>query len=281
MSEPMCDDVGAFADGELSTEQAEAFRRHLATCAECQADLRDLMMVQATTDVHAAALRAEPATAPVAHRAPATTGERAPAQVISLAWYRRRSVQAAGAVTALAAAAAIALLVRGEAPVTLAMAPTRTLEARLGYAGADRFRPYDVLRDRAAPHEQVPAQALATLEKRGDTHGVAAGYLLEGEPARAAEYLARAPSDARAEIDRAVVALLEHRPAEALATLDAVLREQPTLAPALWDRALALRDLGRAPEAAAAFDRVAALGEPGWSEEARNRAQALRAPSLE
>ncbi|TMQ19527.1 MAG: CHAT domain-containing protein, partial [Deltaproteobacteria bacterium] len=51
----------------------------------------------------------------------------------------------------------------------------------------------------------------------------------------------------------------------------------PTLAPARWNRALALQALDLSLTAAAALDVVAARGEPGWSEEARTRAGALHA----
>ena len=44
---------------------------------------------------------------------------------------------------------------------------------------------------------------------------------------------------------------------------------------ALWNRALALRDLGLALAAAEAFEAVAALHEPGWADEARAHAQQL------
>jgi hypothetical protein len=48
------------------------------------------------------------------------------------------------------------------------------------------------------------------------------------------------------------------------------------MAQALWNRALALAGLDLPLSAANVFDAVAALGEPGWSAEARGRAAALR-----
>jgi hypothetical protein len=259
-----CDQVGAFADGELSPAEAEAFREHLAGCASCQADLRDLMMLKAVEPAGAAA--------------------QAPAPVISLAWYRKARTWVAGT-TLLAAAAAIVLIVRAgsQPPVLLAQASTRAVEERISYGPADRWRPYDVMRGGGAG-ESVSAGALAKLEDKGDLHGVAAGYLLSANSARAGEYLSRAGDDPSASLrtgfdvksDRAVVALMEHRPADALALCDEVLAKWPRHPQALWNRALALRDLNRNAEAADAFDKVAALGESGWSEEAKKRAEALR-----
>jgi hypothetical protein len=251
-----CEQVGAFADGELSPAEADAFREHLAGCASCQADLRDLMMLKAVEPARAAA--------------------QAPAPVISLAWYRKARTWVAGT-TLLAAAAAVVLIVRAgsQPPVLLAQASTRAVEERISYGPADRWRPYDVMRGGGAG-ESVSAGTLAKLENKGDLHGVAAGYLLSANSARAGEYLSRAGDDFDVKSDRAVVALLEHRPADALALCDEVLAKWPRHPQALWNRALALRDLGRNGEAADAFDKVAALGESGWSDEAKKRAEALR-----
>jgi len=252
-----CEQVGAFADGDLAPDEAEAFRAHLAGCAQCQADLRDLMMLEAV----------EPAPARAAV---------APAPLVSLAWYRRPRTYVAAS-SLVAAAAGLILLVRAstQPPVLLAQAPSRALEARVSYGPADRWRPYDVMRG-GAGGEAISTGTLAKLEGRGDLHGVAAGYLLQSNAARAAEYLQRSGDDFDVKADRAVVALLEHRPADALALCDEVLSKWPRHPQALWNRALALRDLDRRDEAARAFDQVAALGESGWSDEAKKRAASLR-----
>lgn len=42
---PLCDSVHAFADGELSPAEAEQFSVHLASCANCQAELGDIMQL--------------------------------------------------------------------------------------------------------------------------------------------------------------------------------------------------------------------------------------------
>jgi hypothetical protein len=40
-----CDRLQAFADGELASAEGSSFGRHVASCAVCQADLRDLLLL--------------------------------------------------------------------------------------------------------------------------------------------------------------------------------------------------------------------------------------------
>jgi hypothetical protein len=75
--------------------------------------------------------------------------------------------------------------------------------------------------------------------------------------------------------DRAALALADHQSERALAMTDAALAQRPGHPAALWNRALALRDLGLSRSSAAAFREVARLGEPGWAEEARQRASTV------
>ena len=42
-----CGDLVAFADGELSTDRAAAFREHLRTCEACTAGLPEAMAISA------------------------------------------------------------------------------------------------------------------------------------------------------------------------------------------------------------------------------------------
>jgi anti-sigma factor RsiW len=46
MSQP-CSDLVGFADGELDSERASAFRRHLGSCAACQVDLIEAVQLGA------------------------------------------------------------------------------------------------------------------------------------------------------------------------------------------------------------------------------------------
>lgn len=243
----------ALADGELTGAAADAARDHLAICAVCRAELADVLQLEAVT---------------------AGRG----AQVISLAWYRQRKVQVAAAGLAAAAAVVVYLAIPPRAPVApqvavaVALAPGRMTEARLAWSGAAGWRKYDVPRAAEAPHESVALMAIAELDKRGDVHGVGVLELLNGERRQAAAYLERAGESVNVLADRAALALADRQPERALALADAALAKQANHGPALWNRALALRDLGLQRASAAAFREVAKLGEPGWSDEARERA---------
>jgi cellulose synthase operon protein C len=249
----------AFADGELTGESADAVRDHLATCEACQAELAEVLQLDAVV------------------------ADRKVAGVISLAWYRRRHLQIAG--IALAAAAGVAIYVALPQPgtpaepqqVAVALAPRRVVEARLAWRGASDYRAYDVPRAGEPPHESIAMRTLADLEARGDLHGVGALALLNGERRRAADYLERAGDTADAISDRAALALADNQPERALAFSDAALAKAAGHGPALWNRALALRDLGLSRTAAATFRKIAGRGEPGWAVEAQQRAASLDA----
>lgn len=269
------DQVHAFADGELSPEEADAFRVHLGTCAQCQADLDDILQLQSLGGRLADA-EAKQAAAPP--RRDATPG-----RAFRPAWSRRRALAAVALTGSLAAVFALVVLRTPDstdvtvAGTQVAMAPTRSLEARLSWGDASKHRPYGVLRSGdERPKEMVPLQTLAKLESAGDVHGLATGHLLRGEREQAAEYLQRAPSSPDVDSDRAVVALAKGELEEALILLDGVLEKHPEHPQALWNRALVLRELGLDALAAEAFDAVASLREEGWAEEAKERAAALR-----
>jgi hypothetical protein len=271
--------IAPYVDGELGADEAEAFALHLASCAACRAQLHDALQLVAVEARAAGA--GERLAAPTAadEDAPGSEGV-APgrlADVVPITRRRRTPIIIVGAVLAVAAVAvAVLAWPRSQPPqIALATAPTRALEGRIAYAPADRHRPYAIVRG-AATAEQIPLDALAGLERRGDPHGVAAGYLLLGDPARAETYLAKATGpDAAA--DRALVELTAGRAEAALIALDRVLASAPRHPQALWNRALALRDLGLPRMAVQAFEAVAALGEPGWADEARQRARVLAA----
>ena len=245
----------ALADGELTGIAADAARDHLASCAVCQAELSDVLQLEAV----------------VAGRG---------AQVISLAWYRQRKLQVAAA--AVAAAAAVVVYISLPPPrapvepgVAVALAADRMTEARLAWPGAASYRAYNVLRAAEAPHERIDLMAIAQLDKRGDVHGVGVLELLNGERRQAAGYLERAGDSPDVLADRAALALADHQPERALALADAALAGRAGHPAALWNRALALRDLGLSRSSAVAFREVGKLGEPGWAEEARQRASTV------
>jgi hypothetical protein len=114
------------------------------------------------------------------------------------------------------------------------------------------------------------------MEKQGDLRGLAAVYLLQGAPDLASSYLERAGDSPEVFNDRAVIALAKGDAAGALTLLDQAFQRQPRAAQALWNRGLALRELELWASSAEAFEAVTAQGEPGWADEARARAQAMR-----
>jgi cellulose synthase operon protein C len=300
MTEPcpqLYDRLAPYVDGELDAADAEAYALHLAGCAECRAGLHDalqLVALEARAGANAVAAggragdRAESkrvaggsaagfraSSKQAAQVAPRTTRERA------RRWSVRTRIAIAMAAVAGVVLVAIGIIGRGgpvapEAPIVLATAEVRTVEGRIAYGGADHHRRYGVARTGSAPPaDAIPLPTLARLEERGDLHGVAAAYLLLGDPARAHAYLERAPASNDVAADRAFVLLAGGKPAEALVALDGVLEKAPRHPQALWNRALALRDLGLVRLASEAFAAVAEIGERGWADEARERAKAV------
>lgn len=153
----------------------------------------------------------------------------------------------------------------------LAAGPTRAIDARLASPALNRARP---LGRAAAP---VSLATLAALESRGDARALAEAQLVAGRAADAARSLTRAAhDDGDTELDRAAIALALGNADEALHAADAALARTPNRPAAAWNRALALVALELPLAAANSFDRVAAAGERGWSDEARARARSLR-----
>jgi tetratricopeptide (TPR) repeat protein len=243
MMSPPCDKLDRYVDGELGDDERQAFAEHLGACARCQMDLGEALQLRAL-EVGA---RATPMKSLHGRRRGAWAGIAAAAAAAAamLAWYMTRP--------------------RVPEPARIATAAVRTIEGRTSYAPADRHRRYGVPRSATGAGETVPLSVLAELERRGDLHGVAAAFL------------ARAPASVDVDADRALLVLEDGRTEEALVALDAVLAIRPGHAQAAWNRALALRDLGLSSSAAGAFAAVAAAGEPGWADEARERARALAA----
>src|SRR5512141_2356795 len=61
MGDDIHDLVHAFADGELEPAEADAFREHLGTCERCQAELDDILQLQALSGRLAAEAKQAPA----------------------------------------------------------------------------------------------------------------------------------------------------------------------------------------------------------------------------
>ncbi|NBD07417.1 MULTISPECIES: zf-HC2 domain-containing protein [Corallococcus] len=269
-----CTRLHLFMDGELSESDAEGFRNHLPRCAACEGGLRDLLQLELLA---ARALGVGAAEQPASNPG---------GNVVALgAWVRRN----ARVVAPLALAASLCAIVvprmmpvaQVPAVVFLENQSTRELEARLSDPRADQWRRYSPMRGGAEGTEAVqaplPLRPLAEMEERKDFRGIVAAYVLHGQWQQAQAVLAREPASLARDNDLAVVALQDGRHQDALALLDSVVRADPRNAQALWNRGLALRSLHQDARAARDFDQVAALGEPGWSDEARKLADELRA----
>jgi tetratricopeptide (TPR) repeat protein len=268
-----CDKVQPFVDGELPPDEAEAFRLHLADCEKCQREVTSLMQLGFMVESHAL-----------------EQARQEKAQVIRLPTAWRRRLPAFGAVAALAAALAVLMVRLPLTPtlqhdVWLAKRPERLLEARVSYQGADGYRPpASRMMGSEDASEDLPHEDLATLTRQGDAHGVIAAYLVRDDPKLAEWALKKLEGIERSpdlESDRAVALLLKGEREEALRVLEAVLEQNPRHPQALWNRGLVLRELGLSLLAAQSFSEVAALKEPGWSEEAARKAEALRRETLD
>ncbi|MCP3104600.1 CHAT domain-containing protein [Myxococcus sp. K15C18031901] len=260
MSAP-CESLDAFVAGALGEREAVAFEAHLGGCAACQSRLHEAIQLDLVFQ-EAAARDQKVVSRP--HR-----------------FFRRERVAllvlAASVLFVLGAARVLRSRAPAEEPVSLALGPSRTLEARLTHALAEAHRPYVV--DRALGQRQpeaIPARALALLEARADVHGLATAYLLQGATARAEALLTTAGTSVALESDRAVIAMERGAWNDALGLFEGVLAVEPEHPQAAWNRALVLGELGLPLLAARSFDAVAARGEPGWADEARQRAAALR-----
>lgn len=282
----LCNRLSLFLDGELPPVDEENFRHHLARCNPCASGLHEAMQLE-LLGFHLMgdpqALEQEQEDAPETWMASKNAKTRDTAEVPGRPHWRWAPL-AVGAVAAAIALVLVAKSTEGrgaQQEVWLAQASSRLVEARVAYARADGHRPYVPLRAGVSGPPNgagaaVPLRALADLEDQGDLHGIAAAYLVRKDLRQAADFLHRmAPSPDR-DSDLAIVALEQGRPEEALALLDGVLRQAPEHAQAQWNRALVLREMGLTLLAAEAFDAVVKRGEPGWSEEARIRARALR-----
>ncbi|MCP3098889.1 CHAT domain-containing protein [Myxococcus sp. K15C18031901] len=264
MSE-LCDRLESFIDGELAPVDAENFRHHLTRCHACETRMKELLALELLADDALNAAAVEPAFV-----APPPSP------------FKRRRTWMMVVPLALAAGLAAWVLVTRPASSTeaselwLGQSRGRVLEARLTHPGADTHRPYQVMRSGGDKPRALSLRELAKLEEAGDDRGIASAYLLRGDTTQAGAFLDKLPDSPDQDSDRAALALQKGAPEEALALADKALKARPGHPQALWNRALALETLGLSLQAAEAFDQVAAQKEPGWSEEAAERAGEMR-----
>ncbi len=271
-----CENLELFVDGELSAEEAEAFRLHLPDCVKCQREMADLMQLKLLGQRYVERTETqEPAPLPVSP--PATR-------------WRRQTFMA---LTSLAAALLLGVTVRQLTTPSLDNAwleerPERLLEARLSYRAADRHRALTAQQmGSEASDEPLPYKALDVLREE-DPHGEAAVYLARRDAKRAEPVLRRLAESTTTQEkqasspditnDLAVVLMLKGQPEQALRMVESVLEKNANHPQALWNRGLLLRQLNLPHLAARSFTRVAALEEkeePGWAREAREKAATL------
>ena len=263
-----CERIERFADGELAPEEAEAFRQHLLDCARCKAELGNLLQLKMMSSLYA---EREPA--------PALP---APSRWSFAHWNWNVGLSVGAACAALLAVGVFVFPRSSRTDPWLMSEPERRLEMRLAIAAANQHRPLAARKMGQEPSQaaRLPLEALTELERQGDAAGLAAAFLARNDKSlvdQAEAYLAPLPSTPENETLRATALLIKGAPAEALRHLELALDQDPKLSAALWNKALALRDLDLHEAAAVTFREVAALGEPGWAEEARQRAEALNA----
>jgi hypothetical protein len=270
-----CEKLHAFFDGELPADEVPLFQHHLVGCAACQDELREVMVLEAlcaslrpTTSRHFATVA--PPEAPSSKSIPPPiAGPRRACGAGPWDWKAWLAMAVASILVAAAARRQAKNL--GEALLT----EMRPFAARVSWDPADRYRPLRVIRG-VRELRVVPFDTVARLQASGDDEGLAVAYLLAGVEDDAEVSLSRAPRTAGADNNRAVLAIQRDRWQEARLLLEALLVANPTHAQARWNMGLVLEHLGERAAAARAFEAVAALQEPGWSEEARQRAEALR-----
>jgi CHAT domain-containing protein len=251
-------DLPRYVDGELEAEAAARFSDHLVACMQCQRELSELVSL----DVAAA-------------RAVGSSAWQRVWEALFGRW--RVVVSASAGMAALATAASLVMAVELR-ELRLLESPTRRGEIRL----PDRpHQEPDTVRGttQEAPPEspEPPLLALGWLKWRGDSLGLAEAYLVRGDTQAAKRWLDQAGTGAEALAARAAFDLLAGKSEDAVRDADAALRVPgPPSSTAMWNRGLALETLELPLAAAQAFDAVAALGEPGWADEAKKKVKDLR-----
>ena len=242
--------TSAYFDGALDRADEAAAVEHLATCAACQALLGDAVGLDAALSG-------------------VTRGVVVP--------IRRRRWPVAAALTAVAAAAAVAFMAwprsKGEHGdvVAFELPAQRAVEARFTGPRFAGFRPRAAVRSDKQPTEAISLGTLAQLEQAGQPHDLIAALAATGDLRRAGELAAALPDDAASASDRAAVALASGDAEAALAHAQHALALDPKLAAAKWNLGLAAERLGLTYVARAAYTDLDVLHEHGWSDEAHVR----------
>lgn len=269
-----CEHVALFVDGELSPEEAEDFRQHLPDCVTCQREIPALLQFKFLAREHVGT--------PEESKAPPPP----PPPVAPSAWWKQPRILAA---TSCSLVVVVLLLLvwmpRGHPPAhspLLVEGLERPLEPRLSHPDMVRYRPLASrpMAAHADPSSGPPEYGvLNELQQDKDYRGLATAILLRNGPTstkQALSFLSQLRPSPEREADRAAVLLVQGSFEEALDAADEALAQRPRMPQALWNRALALRELQLPWMAAKAFTDIANLKEPGWSEEALQKSRTLR-----
>lgn len=272
----LCDLAEDFFDGELPEPQADEYRAHAATCDTCRGELLRLSQLRALEVQYRPRLEAR------------LRAEAADARARSAAWAPWKWAFG-GAFTAFATVLlAWVLWFRvDERDLERSFYPEgqRLTAGRSSYRLARSYHPLAPVP--LGPEDVRPGDdgALLELKRGGDLLGQAALRLASGTPdgAKAAfGILKDEPPTADVLSERAFAQLVagggapsSEQAEQALQLADQALELDADHAPAQWNRALALEAMGLQALAANAFDAIAAHPEPGWSDEARERARKL------
>jgi cellulose synthase operon protein C len=296
MNQP-CHDLIRFADGELEPERAEVFRAHLRTCATCPAELVEALQMSArlselgsTADIVKLVPESpEPATAatPVPVPVPVLPDPRP---------WKHRLAARIGGVVAVAAAVAVVVgvkpgwLVEPDKPTNLfAGLEHRPYEIRFAYPDVAPYRPAreQMLGAESGSADRLSLTALGELERRRNRYGLAIGQAINGQkPTDVAAELRGLEPTPEVRSDRAAIDIVlkggdlasrNDGVESILAELESLKgRNDPAGRAARWNYAIALARLALPLSAAQAFQAIADEHEPGWSDEARKRAEQAR-----
>ncbi|NTX33994.1 MULTISPECIES: CHAT domain-containing protein [unclassified Myxococcus] len=154
----------------------------------------------------------------------------------------------------------------------------RATEARLSGSGAETYKPLVPAMAGATEAGQLAPESMG-VSVLTDGKDPVASALMQGDrngAELALTLLREFPQTPDTESRRAMALLRLGKPEDALQRADAALAAAPRHAEALWNRGLALRDLRLPLAAARTFTQVASLKEPGWADEATQRAEGLQ-----
>ncbi|OJT23600.1 hypothetical protein BO221_16495 [Archangium sp. Cb G35] len=270
-----CDQIELFADGELSPQEAEAFRAHLPGCQRCQVQLSNLLVLERL----AARYVARPPEQREPHGQPPST-----------ATASRRRPPARWHLVAIGAVACILVtlfVLTSRSPVAPKPGPSelawnpngRALTTpRMSDPRADRYRPRAPQSMGDAHAQKEPPDAdFRLLRDQDDLLGLAAAYVAWNRPQEALALLEKDREQQQPKLDfrspnvrndLAATQLAAGNHEVALNQLERLLADFPEHPQARWNRALAFEALGLRLLAAREFQDLARTEQEDRAREA-------------